>query len=334
MAPLPGGVSALVWSGPSGIRASRVDRNGRLLGDPSIVLPCAPADGRVAVVATPTGAAVVFGARGQMWLRRLGPDAVPSSDAQRIWAKLPRPATAASVGGRIGMLAREEAGPVVETPDSGAIGVLVGSSIQEAPQILLTRYEGLPVIGPSLPWHSGAGAAVLGARREELATVAASEDGAFLTRIGLDAREIGIPIRLSAEGRETSAPAVAGADDAFLASWTEGGAVQIALVRIGRDGTPAVTALDGAVDTGVTDVALAAGAGGFAVAGRSGADLAVVRLDRQGRRRGRPTSVPGAFASEGRPVAGFIGPNLVVALPGDPPRVVAIDPGGRVLGSR
>jgi len=84
----------------------------------------------------------------------------------------------------------------------------------------------------------------------------------------------------------------------------------------------------------MTDVAVAAGPGGFAVAGKTGSDLTVVRLDPQGRRRGRPVVVAGAFAGEGRPAALWIGPNLVVAVPGDPPRVVAIDPQGRVAPAR
>jgi hypothetical protein len=330
LAPLPGGTAVLVWTDAAGVHARRVDRNGRLLGDEAIVLPCAPADGRIAVVPTPTGAAVVFGARDRVWIRRLGPDAQPSTDAARIWAKLARPPTAASVGGRIGMLGREDAGPVVETPDQGAIAVLVGQSAQEAPQILLTRYEGLPVLGPSLPWHAGAGDAALGARLGELAAASASIDGTFLTRVGLDGREIGTPIRLSAEGQETRGAAVAGAAGAFVAAWEEGEASRWAVVRVGRDGQASVASGAAGEGGALRSVIVAAAPNGFAVVGRTAGDVVVLRLDADGRPRGRPITVPGA--GDVRPAALFVGQTLLVAIPAvdGSPRVVSIDAQGRV----
>jgi len=329
LAPLPGGAAVLAWSDASGVHARRVDRNGRLLGEDAVVLPCAPTAGRLAVVPTPTGAAVIFGARDRMWIRRLGPDAQPTTDAARIWSKLARPPTAASVGGRIGMLGREGAGPVVETPDQGAIAVLVGNSAQEAPQILLTRYEGLAVLGPALPWHAGAGDAALGARTGELAAASASIDGAFLTRIGLDGREIGTPVRLSAEGREARAASVAGAGDSFVAAWEEDSGARWAVVRVARDGQVSVGPQPEGEGAVLQGVAVAAGAGGFAVIGRSAGDIVIVRLGADGRPRGRPITVPGSGA-EGRPAALFVGQTLLVAIPGDTPRVVAIDAQGRV----
>ncbi|MBI2897110.1 MAG: hypothetical protein HYY06_26365 [Deltaproteobacteria bacterium] len=333
LAALPGGGSVMVWSDPAGVRAQLLDDRGRATGEQMVVLGCRAEGDRLAVVATPTGAAVIFGAGGRLWVRRLGPRGEPRSDAQRIWTSLPRPATAASVGGRIGMLARREAGPVVVTPEQGAIGTLIGTT--ESPQVLLVRYEGLPVVGPVLPPLAGWGEATMGAREEELATLAASPDGAFLTRVGLDGAAIGNPVRLTAPDVVASEPFLLGTRDGWVAVWTEGGAARVALV--GPEGG-APRAVDMADSPRMVSPILTAVGAGIALLGRSGTDLVVVRIDSSGRRRGRPATLASIFPEGTEPRHGLAalaggrdGQDLIVVIEGSPPRTLTIDARGRIV---
>lgn len=330
LVPLPNGGALLVWSDALRIQAQVVDERGQLQGSPAVILPCAPAGDRVAAVATPTGAAVVFGRRSKTWLRRIGTDGQPSADPARIFDAQPRPPTASSVGGTIGMLARPDAGPVVTTPSQGAVATLVGTSVDEGPQLLLVRYEGLPVLGPALPWHVGYGEAVLGAREGEVASLAASSDGVFLTRIGLDARAIGNPHRLSADdGSGGSRPSIVGIADGYLALWHSGGAARAVVFKIGADGAVTVTPrAPGRGEPAISDAIVATSGGRHALLGRAGDDLVVLRFGDNGRTVGRPTIVAGALAgmpAGPRIAAVFSGRHLLVAIPGDAPRVVVAD---------
>lgn len=328
LVPLAGGGALLVWSDATDIRAQPVDERGQLGGAPAVVLPCQPADGRIAAVPTPSGAAVVFGRRGKTWLRRVGPDGQPVADASRIFEAQPRPPTAVAVGGQIGMLGLRAAGPVVGAPAQGALATLVGTSIDEGPQLLLVRWEGVPVLGPALPWHVGYGEAVLGAREGEVASLAASSDGVFLTRIGLDARAIGNPLRLSADdGSGGSRPSIVATDGGYVALWHSAGAVHVAIARVGEQGVTVTPRAPGRGEPALTDATLATAGGRHALVGRAGDDLVVLRFGDNGRTVGRPTIVAGAFAglSAPRVSAAFVGRRLLVAIPGDTPRVVVAE---------
>jgi hypothetical protein len=325
LVPLSGGGALLVWSDATDVRAQAVDERGQLGGAPAIVLPCRPAGDRVAAVPTPSGAAVIFGRRGKTWLRRLGPDGQPVTDASRIFEAQPRPPTAVPVGGEIGMLGRREAGPVVGSPAHSAIATLVGTSDDEGPQLLVVRWEGVPVLGPALPWHVGYGEAVLGAREAEVASLAASTDGVFLTRIGLDARAIGNPLRLSADdGSGGSRPSIVGTTDGYIALWHSGGAVHVVIARAGEDGLIVTPRAPGRGEPVLTDATLATSGSRHALVGRAGDDLVALRFGDNGRTVGRPTIALGAFAGLWAPrvSAAFVGRRLLVAIPGETPRVV------------
>lgn len=328
LVPLAGGGALLVWSDATDIRAQPVDERGQLGGSPGIVLPCRPAGDRISVVPTPSGAAVVFGRRGKTWLRRVGADGQPSADPSRIFEAQPRPPTAVAVGGAIGMLGLRTAGPVVGTPAQAAIATLVGTSVDEGPQLLLVRWEGVPVLGPALPWHVGYGEAVLAAREAEVASLAASTDGVFLTRIGLDARAIGNPLRLSPDdGSGGSRPSIVGTAEGYVALWHSGGAVRVVFARAGEAGLTVTPRVPGRGEPALTEAILVTAGDRHALVGRVGDDLTAVRFGDNGRMIGRPTVVAGALAGVSGPrlAAAFVGRRLLVAIPGETPRVVALE---------
>jgi hypothetical protein len=216
----------------------------------------------------------------------------------------------------------------VGSPAQSAVATLVGTSVDEGPQLLLVRWEGVPVLGPALPWHVGHGEAVLAAREDEVASLAASTDGVFLTRIGLDARAIGNPQRLSPDdGSGGSRPSIVPTAGGYVALWHSGGAVRVVIARVGEDGSLGVTPRASARDEpAIGEAVLATAAGRHALVGRVADDLVVVRFGDNGRTIGRPTVVAGALAGVSQRIAAaIIGRRLFVAVPAETPRVVVVE---------
>jgi hypothetical protein len=174
------------------------------------------------------------------------------------------------------------------------------------------------VLGPALPGTRAPARRCSRRGTAKLAALSASSDGAFLTRIGLDGRAIGNPVRLSPEtAGAASRPSLVATRGGWIAAWRSAAGVEIASIRIDRAGAR-VTAhrLPRGLPTLSDAIAIATPRGAVLV-GPSGDDLVVVRSSAAGAPSGRPQVVRAALAgaAAGPLAAAALDRTILVALP-------------------